>query len=145
MPPATFLRPNAAEQSELRKKAEEKLRAKKAKDKVDAAERKRKRDKDAIRRSSSKSRSSSSDVDSSAAATGRAGGDAQRGERHAAPSLGADRRGDCDPQGHAPLRGEERGQTPCGVDGGAAAAGPGATDLQRFDAHFKRLVDELLL
>ena len=107
--------------------------------------RKRKRDKDAMRRSSSESRSSSSDVDSAAAATGRAGGDAQRGERHAAPSLGADRRGDCDPQGHAPLRGEERGQTPCGVDGGAAAAGPGATDLQRFDAHFKRLVDELLL
>ena len=46
MPPAAFLRPDAAEQSELRKKAEEKLRAKKAKDKVDAAERKRKRDKE---------------------------------------------------------------------------------------------------
>jgi hypothetical protein len=44
MPPGVFLRPGAAEQSELRKKAEEKLRAKKAKDKVDAAERKRKRD-----------------------------------------------------------------------------------------------------
>ena len=40
MPPAGFLRPDAAEQSELRKKADEKLRAKKAKDKVDAAERK---------------------------------------------------------------------------------------------------------
>lgn len=46
MPPATFLRPGAAEQSELRKKAEDKLRAKKAKDKVDAAERKRLRDKE---------------------------------------------------------------------------------------------------
>jgi len=46
MPPATFLRPNAAEQSQLRAKAEEKLRAKKAKDKVDAADRKRKRDKE---------------------------------------------------------------------------------------------------
>ena len=46
MPPAAFLRPDATEQSELRKKAEEKLRAKKAKDKVDAADRKRKRDKE---------------------------------------------------------------------------------------------------
>jgi hypothetical protein len=41
-----FLRPDATKQAELRKKADEKLRAKKAKDKVDAAERKRKREKD---------------------------------------------------------------------------------------------------
>jgi len=44
MPPVAFLRPNAAEQSQLRRKVDDKLRAKKAKDKVDAAERKRKRD-----------------------------------------------------------------------------------------------------
>ena len=46
MPPVTFLRPDASEQSQLRMKAEERLRAKKAKDKVEAAERKRKRDKE---------------------------------------------------------------------------------------------------
>jgi hypothetical protein len=46
MPPATFLRPDASEQSQLRMKAEERLRAKKAKGKVEAAERKRKRDKE---------------------------------------------------------------------------------------------------
>ena len=39
-----FLRPDAAKQAELRQKAEQKLRVKKAKDKVDAAERKRKRE-----------------------------------------------------------------------------------------------------
>ena len=44
MPAATFLQPDAAEQSQLRRKQEEKLRAKKAKDKVDATERRRKRD-----------------------------------------------------------------------------------------------------
>jgi len=44
MPPTAFLRPDANEQSQLRRKVEEKLRTKKAKDKVDAAERKRKRD-----------------------------------------------------------------------------------------------------
>lgn len=43
---ATFLRPDAAKQAELRQKAEQKLRDKKAKDKVTAAERKRKRDKE---------------------------------------------------------------------------------------------------
>lgn len=41
-----FLRPDAAKQAELRQKAEQKLRDKKAKDKVTAAERKRKREKE---------------------------------------------------------------------------------------------------
>ena len=41
-----FLRPDAAKQAELRQKAEQKLRDKKAKDKVTAAERKRIRDKE---------------------------------------------------------------------------------------------------